>query len=117
HTDFFGQPLGNVKEAYGAGRTLHGRPVQSASYFQLALLIEWTEAGELLFQLGLIRDAGHANVYLYPGFSGDHLAAGSAMDHTRIYGDAAEQVNEFCDLENLPRELDDGAVSFFEINT
>ena len=95
-------------------RSMGGRftpPVISS----LHLRLKGSERSELAVDHGSVFHAGHSHVQRGGGLGGNHIGASAAGDQANIQGEAALDVDEFGDGDDLLCQFDNGALAFVEI--
>lgn len=96
---------------------LHGRAVDSAGDFELALAVEGAQGAHFFFDAGSVFQAGDADVNLGGGFGGDYVGARAAADNAYIHSQTSLQIGVSGDFFDLAGEFDDGIHALLEIES
>src|SRR5207248_10310187 len=92
-----------LKQLNNFSGALHGRTVQTAADFELALSVKRLERAKLLGHAFLVIGVRNTNVNFRYGFSRDNISASAATNDAHVYGEAALKFCERGDALDLPR--------------
>src|SRR4051812_30273485 len=94
---------------------LHRRPIHSTVPFQLAFSINGSQGPQLSVEAHPIAFAHHAYIYSCARLGGNDIRPGPALDETNVHRQAALAIGEFGNALDLPRQLENRAMAFVEV--
>ena len=100
-----------LEEPADGARFLVARPVEAARDLEDRVLVIGLQRQHPRDRLVADLRVRHAHVDLGRGMVGDHIGARAALDHADIDGDARGVIRHRLEIEDLARQLLDGAAS------
>ncbi len=96
---------------------LHGRTIDAAADLQFAGAVQGTKVAEFAVHAPGVLAARDANVYVAFSFRGNDIDPRASPDDARVDGNAAPQIRESRDTQELRCQLENRALTLLEVES